>query len=99
MLKVINRFTATPLGRVIYRPIQALIHLSRRLRNPDVPLDLAVTRVSYKQRKFSILRRRWSYDEVMIAQCFTQAQYDMPKGAHGALLERIYSEIGRASCR
>lgn len=93
MLKVVRRFIASPLGRLVYRPIQALIHLSRRLRNPDVPLDLALTRVSYKQRKFSILRRRWSYDEVIIAQCFTQAQYDMPSGAHGALLERIYREI------
>jgi FkbM family methyltransferase len=94
MHKVINRFTTSPLGGKIYRPIQILIHLSRRLRHPDVPVDHAVTRVSYRQRKFSILRRRWSdSDEIAIAQCFTQAQYDMPLGAHGALIERIYREI------
>ena len=93
MHKVVRGFIASPMGRIVYRPIQAFIHLSRRLRHPDIPLDHAVTRVSYRQRKFSILHRRWGSDELAIAQCFSEAQYDMPSGAHGALIERIYREI------
>ncbi|MGD0730481.1 MAG: FkbM family methyltransferase [Terracidiphilus sp.] len=89
----ITTFTKSPFGRIIYRPIQSLIHLCRRLRHPDVPLDHKITRVSYGQRKFSILHRRWTGIEFVIAQCFAQAQYDMPSGAHGVLIERIYREI------
>lgn len=94
MRKIVKRLTATPLGHLVYRPIQVLIHLSRRLRHPDIPIDHTVTRVSYRQRKFSIVRRRWnSSDKLAIAQCFAQNQYDMPSGAHGALVERIYLDI------
>ncbi|MGD0733325.1 MAG: FkbM family methyltransferase, partial [Terracidiphilus sp.] len=73
--------------------IGALLHLSRRLRHPDIPLDHAVTRVSYRQREFTILHRRWGSDQLAIAQCFDEAQYDMPTGAHGALIERVYRAI------
>jgi len=94
MRKIVKRLTATPLGHLVYRPIQVLIHLSRRLRHPDIPIDHTVTRVSYRQRKFSIVHRRWnSSDKLAIAQCFAQNQYDMPSGAHGALVERIYLDI------
>ncbi|MGD0829311.1 MAG: FkbM family methyltransferase [Terracidiphilus sp.] len=88
-----NRLTATPLGRLFYRPIQALIHLARRLRHPDLPLEWTVTRASCRQRNFSIVHRRWSYDKLAIDQCFCECQYDIPTGAHGVLTERIYREI------
>jgi FkbM family methyltransferase len=91
---VVNRLMASPLGRKVYRPIQILIHLSRRLMHPELPLDRAVTRVSFRQREFTIVHRRWgSGDQLAIAQCFRQAQYDMPSGAHGDLIERIYRDI------
>ena len=93
MRKIVKRLAATPLGHIVYRPIQVLIHLSRRLRHPDIPIDQAITRVSYRQREFSILLRRWGSDKRVIEQCFTQNQYDMPSGAHGALIERIYRDI------
>ncbi len=94
MPNVVRRFTATPLGRWLYRPFQYFIHLGRRLRYPDIPHDHAITRVSYRHREFFIERRRWSYcDKFVIEQCFAQAQYDMPSGAHGVLIERIYREI------
>jgi FkbM family methyltransferase len=82
------------LGRWLYHPFQFLIHLTRRLRYPDIPIDHTITRVSYRQREFFIERRRWSNgDKSVIDQCFAQAQYDMPSGAHGVLIERIYREI------
>lgn len=93
MRRVVSRFTASPVGSLLYRPIRALIHLSRRLRHPDIPIDHAISRVSYRRRKFSILHRRWGWDEMAIAQCFVQAQYDMPSGAHGLLIERLYRGI------
>jgi FkbM family methyltransferase len=94
MRKVVSSLMTNPLGRSVYRPIQALIHLSRKLRHPHVPLDHSITRVSFRGRQFSIERRRWGRgDEMIIAQCFTQAQYDMPSGPHGILIEQIYRDI------
>lgn len=58
-----------------------------------MPLDHAVTRVSYRGREFSIQHRRWGSDRIIIDQCFAEAQYDMPSGAQGTLIGRIYREI------
>jgi FkbM family methyltransferase len=81
-----------PLGKIVYRPIKAVLRLWRRLAYPGVPDDHEVTRVSYRQRKFSIKHRRWS-DKVIIDECFRELQYDLPTGAQGNLADRIYQEI------
>jgi FkbM family methyltransferase len=94
MSKLLDAFTSTPSGRIAYKPIQKLIHLSRRLAHPDLPLDHELIYVSYRQRRLPIEVHRWSIsDRQAVEQCFTEAQYDMPSGAHGVLMERIYSEI------
>jgi len=84
----------SPAGRIAYWPVQKLVHFFRRRANPDLPLDQERLDVSYRERKFSIEVRRWSAsDRQAVEQCFTDAQYDMPTGAHGAYLERVYREI------
>ncbi len=68
--------------------------LFRRISNPDVPSDHTITKVAYRGRTFNLLHRRWNGgDDVAIQQCFAEAQYDMPSGAHGALVENLYREI------
>lgn len=91
--KVVKKLIANPLGRVVFRPLQALVRFIRKLRYPGVPLDHTVTRVSFRGRQFAIERRRWGGDEMIIAQCFDQAQYDVPTGPHGSLMELIYRDI------
>ena len=94
MREGLNRFTASPLGRSLYWPFQKLLRLGRRLRHPGVPIDHTVARVSYRERTFSIERRRWNSDDRRaIEQCFAYAQYDMPSGQHGLYIDRVYREI------
>jgi FkbM family methyltransferase len=94
MPNLVTKFTNSPIGRVVYRPFQALLHLRRRLKHPDLPLDHMVTQVAYRERRFAIVHRRWSTsDEQAVAQCFGEEQYDLPSGAHGALIERVYRDI------
>ncbi len=94
MRKVLKKLIANPLGRVVFRPIQALVRLIRKLRYPGVPLDHAITRVSFGRRQFAIERRRWGpSDKVSIAQCFNEAQYDVPTGPHGVFIEQLYRDI------
>lgn len=88
----IETFTDNPFWRAVYRPFKPLVHLARRLAHPGVPDDHKITRVSYRQREFSIEHRRWS-DQVIIDECFRGAQYDLPTGAQGRLAEHLYREI------
>jgi FkbM family methyltransferase len=92
MRKVVRKLMASPLGRAAYRPVQALLHLSRRARHPDIPVDHAVTRVSYGQRQFSIEYRRWS-DQVIVDECFGELQYDLPTDTLGHFVDLLYREI------
>jgi FkbM family methyltransferase len=86
--------TATPFVRTVYRPFQRVLHRVRQLLNPDVPLDHQVLRVSFGDRQIGVEVRRWNNGDRLAAdQCFRQAQYDMPKGSHGALAARVYREI------
>jgi FkbM family methyltransferase len=88
------RFTERSVGRIVYRPIQKLVHFARRRAHPGVPTDHAIVEVSYRQRRFSIEVRRWSAsDRMAVDQCFPEAQYDMPSGAHAVHLEGLYREI------
>jgi FkbM family methyltransferase len=90
----IVQFTNSPIGRAVYRPIQKLVHYFRRLAHPDVPLDHAILDVSYGQRRFSVEVRRWNIsDRMAVDQCFPQAQYEMPVGAHSAHLESLYRKL------
>jgi FkbM family methyltransferase len=92
MRKVVSKLMANPLGRAVYRPAQALLHFSRRVRHPGTPLDHTITRVSYGQRQFSIEHRRWS-DPVIVDECFRELQYNLPAGAQGHLADLRFREI------
>jgi len=94
MQRVLELVTSNPFGRAAYKAVSPLVHLFRRISNPDIPNDHTTTRVAYRGRTFNLEHRRWSpSDELAIEQCFTQAQYDMPSGAHGVLIENLYREI------
>ncbi|HWW98296.1 MAG TPA: FkbM family methyltransferase [Edaphobacter sp.] len=94
MQRVMDLVTSTGFGRVAHKTVSPLIHLLRRISNPDISNDHIITRVAYRGRTFNLEHRRWSQDDALaIKQCFTQAQYDMPTGAHGVLVENLYQEI------
>jgi FkbM family methyltransferase len=90
----LNTLTNSSLVRIAYRPIQRLVRFARRRAYPGVPVDHKIIDVSYRGRSFAIEVRRWSSsDHMAVEQCFTDAQYDMPTGAHGEYLERVYRGI------
>jgi len=89
----LNSFTKSSLGRIVYWPFQAVLHLSRRLAHPGLPGDHKITRVSYRQRQFFIEHRRWSGDNAVIDECFRDLQYNLPTEAQGLLADNIYREI------
>jgi FkbM family methyltransferase len=92
--KTINSFVSTPAGRTVFKVVQPIVHLARRMTNPDVPVRRTVARVSYRGKQFAIqLRRDSPADLLAVDQCFVQNQYDIPVGAHGVLIEHIYQEI------
>jgi FkbM family methyltransferase len=92
--KAIDSFVSTSAGRSVFKLVQPAVHLVRRISHPDIPLDRDVTKVTYRGKTFAIQHRRDNaLDLVPIDQCFTENQYDMPVGAHGVLIERIYQQI------
>jgi FkbM family methyltransferase len=94
MQRVLEVVTSNPFGRAAHKAVSPLIRLLRRISNPDIPNDHTVTKVAYRGRTFNLELRRWSpSDELAVEQCFTQAQYDMPSGPHGVLIENLYREI------
>jgi FkbM family methyltransferase len=94
MQRVPELVTSNPFGRAAHKAVSPVVRLFRRMSHPDIPNEHAITRVTYRGRTFSLEHRRWSEDDALaIEQCFTQAQYDMPKGAHGRLVDNIYGEI------
>jgi FkbM family methyltransferase len=94
MQRALELVTSTPIGRVAYKTVSPFVRLARRISNPDIPNDHALTKVTYRGRTFNLLHRRWTdADALAIKQCFAEAQYDMPSGAHGALVENLYREI------
>ena len=92
MSLTLNAFTQSPVGRIVYRPFKIVLRISRRLINPGLPEGHKITRVSYRQRKFAIEHRRWG-DQVIVDECFREAQYDLPKGPQGHLAEQLYREV------
>ena len=90
----ISAFTQSSFGRFAYRPIQKLIHRARLRAHPEVPLEDEVIEVPFGERKISIERRRWNTSDAMaVDRCFTDGQYDMRSGVHGAYMERVYRAI------
>ena len=94
MQQVLELVTSSYFGRAAHKAVSPLVHLFRRISNPDIPNDHTITKVAYRGHTFNLEHRRWSPSDVLaIEQCFTQAQYDMPSGAHGVLIENLYREI------
>jgi FkbM family methyltransferase len=94
MQQVLELVTSTYFGRAAHKAVSPLVHLFRRISNPNIPNDHTITKVAYRGHTFNLEHRRWSASDVLaIEQCFTQAQYDMPSGAHGVLIENLYREI------
>jgi FkbM family methyltransferase len=92
--RTLERLVSNPIGRAAFKVVQPVVHLARRKANPDVPLDHAIARVAYGNKQIAIQHRRSNSSDLMaIDQCFTEGQYDMPVGAHGALIQRLYQEI------
>jgi FkbM family methyltransferase len=83
----------SPAGRIVYKPFQKMLHYSRRLAHPDLPLDRAVLKVRCRGKKFALEVRRWGPDAIVVKQCFAGKQYDLPHCAHGAYLEEVYRQI------
>jgi FkbM family methyltransferase len=92
--RAIEAVASTPLGRAAFKVVQPMIHKARRIAHPEVPIRNAIYKVDCRGKKIGIQHRRDNASDLMaIDQCFTQAQYDMPVGAHGVLIENIYQEI------
>ncbi len=70
-----------------------VLHGSRKLAHPNLPLDRDVLKVRYRDRGFAIEVRRWGPDREVVEQCFLEQQYDFPRGAQGAYLEKVYRQI------
>jgi FkbM family methyltransferase len=94
MQRVLEVVSSTFVGRVAHKAVSPFIHLARRISHPDIPNDHTFTKVAHRGHTFNLEHRRWSQDDALaIEQCFTHAQYDMPIGAHGVLIENLYREI------
>ena len=89
-----NAFLKSPVGQMAYRPFQVLLHFARKRANPDIPLNHAMQTVRYRDREYRIEVRRWSTsDALAVAQCFEDQQYDMPGGAQGRYVDKVYREV------
>jgi FkbM family methyltransferase len=94
MALTLNWFSESAFGRALYSPFNAIIRGARRVAHPEVPNDYEVVNVAYREREFGIVVRRWNAsDRMAVDQCFAEAQYDVPWGAHGEHAARLYREI------
>ncbi len=94
MAGVLDQVAATPLGGLAFRLARPLVRYAGRVANNGISPDLKLTRVTYISRSYSIQHRRWSdTDRLAISQCFSQRQYNMPTGTHGAAIQRLYQDI------
>jgi FkbM family methyltransferase len=89
----VETLRTNPIGRLLYRAARPVVLLARRLTHPNIPTNLKLSRVTCLGKPLSIVHRRTYADHQVIAQCFTESQYDMPNGAHGAYIDRIYHQI------
>ncbi|WP_263367920.1 FkbM family methyltransferase [Edaphobacter bradus] len=94
MTTAIEKLTSTPVGKLLYKTVQPFVHGARHLAHPGIPNEQTITKVAYRGRTISIRHRRWSASDVLaIQQCFEKQQYDMPAGAHGEQIQRVYRQI------
>src|ERR1700690_2528637 len=94
MSLTLNSLTENSFGRAIYWPFRAVLHGARRIAHPGVPHDHEVIRAAYGGRQFQIEVRRWNAsDRMAVDQCFAEAQYDVPWGAHGEYAAQVYRGI------
>lgn len=90
----LDAFTATRAGSIVYKPIQQLVHFSRRRANPGIPLNHELVQVSYRDRHFTIELERWNTSQrLAVDQCFTVNQYEVLSGAQATHIERLYTQI------
>jgi hypothetical protein len=86
--------TSSFLGRLTHKAFRPLIHLARQVSHPGIPTDHNQTAANYRGHRFVFEHRRWSQsDALAIQQCFTEAQYDLPSGTHGVLIDKTYDDI------
>ena len=94
MKATLSNLAGLPIGKSLYKAVQPLVHMARRFKYPNIPLDHKLTEVTYEGRTLNIESRRWSLsDALAIEQCFSERQYDFPVGAHGILVKRTYQKI------
>ncbi len=94
MSSLLDAFTASRAGSIVYKPIQQLVHFSRRRANPGLPLNHELVQVSHRDRHFTIELERWNTSQrLAVDQCFTVNQYDVLSGAQATHIERLYTQI------
>ena len=69
--------------------ILPVVHWVRRRSYRGLPKNQSVLRVSYRDKLFHLVYRRWTSDLEVIDQCFAQAQYDLPGGPRRKLIQTI----------
>jgi FkbM family methyltransferase len=90
----VDRIAANPVGRIAYYLARPLVIAFRRTANPGIPTSHIISTVRCGDRKISLEHRRWSQgDATAIKQCFVEQQYNMPTGAQGATVARMYRNI------
>lgn len=93
MRRIMSRLFSTPSRSPALAPLHPLLRRFRSFSRRGVPSDHIFTKVAYRGCKFNIEHRRAGPDRFTISQSFTDLQYDLPGGAHGAFIDRIYDEI------
>jgi FkbM family methyltransferase len=91
--ETVEALNATSLGRLIHKAARPAVHLVRRVLHPGVPPQLQSTRLDCNGRRAAILHRRTFADYSVIRQCFQDRQYDLPRGAHCAMIDTLYEQI------
>jgi FkbM family methyltransferase len=91
--EAVKTLNTTPMGRLAFKTVRSIVHIARHIAHPDLPANLQVSRVACRGKRFDIIHRRTRDDAKVIDQCFAEGQYDMPCGAHGVFIDRLYDQI------
>lgn len=98
----VNRFLQTPTGETAYQLYKSAssfffwlrFGIARRLPGSSSSPGLMFSPVKLLGRRIRLQHRRRSIsDASAIQQCFTDAQYNMPLGAHGRAHQQLYDQI------
>jgi FkbM family methyltransferase len=95
MPSLVSSFISGSFGQFVFRStVKPILHLYRRLAHHGIPADHLVATVNYRGKSLNIRQRRHNgSDNMAVAQCFHQNQYDFPVGVHGQLTQRRYEDI------